>query len=103
MIITRTPFRVSFFGGGTDFPEWFNNHGGKVLSTSIDKYCYILCRNLPPFFEYNYRIVWSKSEMVKNISEIQHPIVREALIFLKDNDAYEIIHNADLPARSGLG
>lgn len=103
MIITRTPFRISFFGGGTDFPEWFASHGGAVLSTTIDKYCYITCRNLPPFFEYNYRIVWSRIELVKDKAEIFHPSVRETLKYLKDDSSYEISHNADLPARSGLG
>ena len=103
MIITRTPFRISFFGGGTDFPEWFKSHGGAVLSTSIDKYCYITCRKLPPFFEYNYRIVWSRIELVKNKDDIFHPSIRETLKYLKDDTSYEISHNADLPARSGLG
>jgi D-glycero-alpha-D-manno-heptose-7-phosphate kinase len=103
MIITRTPFRISFFGGGTDFPEWFNFHGGSVLSTSIDKYCYILCRKLPPFFDYKYRVVWSQIELVNKVSEIRHPSVRETLRFLNDKNSYELIHNADLPARSGLG
>lgn len=103
MIITRTPFRISFFGGGTDFPEWFKSHGGAVLSTSIDKYCYITCRKLPPFFEYNYRIVWSRIELLKNKDEIFHPSIRETLKYLKDDTSYEISHNADLPARSGLG
>lgn len=103
MIITRTPFRISFFGGGTDFPEWFKSHGGAVLSTSIDKYCYITCRKLPPFFEYKYRVVWSRIELVKNKDEIFHPSIRETLKYLKDDTSYEISHNADLPARSGLG
>ena len=103
MIITRTPFRISFFGGGTDFPEWFKSHGGAVLSTSIDKYCYITCRKLPPFFEYKYRIVWSRIELVKDKDEIFHPSIRETLKYLKDDTSYEISHNADLPARSGLG
>lgn len=103
MIISRTPFRISFFGGGTDFPEWFTKNNGAVLSTSIDKYCYISCRKLPPFFDYKYRIVWSKIELENKRSNIQHPSVREVLKFLKDNNSYEISHNADLPARSGLG
>ena len=103
MIITRTPFRISFFGGGTDFPEWFIKNNGSVLTTTIDKYCYISCRKLPPFFDYKYRIVWSQIELKKNVSEIVHPSVRETLKYLKDNNSYEISHNADLPARSGLG
>lgn len=103
MIITRTPFRISFFGGGTDFPEWFSTNKGSVLSSSIDKYCYISCRKLPPFFDYKYRIVWSKIELENHVSKIQHPSVRETLKYLKDKNSYEISHNADLPARSGLG
>ena len=103
MIISRTPFRISFFGGGTDFPEWFVENGGAVLTSTINKYCYITCRKLPPFFEYKYRIVWSKIELVQHINEIQHPSVREVLKFLNDKNFYEISHNADLPARSGLG
>ena len=103
MIITRTRFRISFFCGGTDFPEWVIKNNGSVLTTTIDKYCYISCRKLPPFFDYKYRIVWSQIELKKNVSEIVHPSVRETLKYLKDNNSYEISHNADLPARSGLG
>ena len=104
MVITRTPFRISFFGGGSDYPAWFeNNESGHVLSTSINKYCYISCRYLPPFFEHKSRIIWSKLESVKEINEIQHPSVRETLKFLDINDGIEIHHDADLPARSGLG
>lgn len=103
MIITRTPFRISFFGGGTDYPTWYEKNGGAVLSTSIDKYCYITCRKLPPFFNHKSRVVWSKIEVVKNHDEIQHPAVRGALKFLKIDNGLEIHHNGDLPARSGLG
>lgn len=103
MIISRTPFRISFFGGGTDYPTWFRENGGTVLSTAIDKYCYISCRQLPPFFEHKYRIVYSKIENVLNISEIQHPAVRAVLDWLKCEDGLEIHHDGDLPARSGLG
>jgi len=103
MIITRTPFRISFFGGGTDFPEWFIKNDGAVLTSAIDKYCYISCRKLPPFFEYKYRIVWSRIELVNDKSDIFHPSVRETLKYLNDDNSYEISHNADLPARSGLG
>jgi len=103
MIITRTPFRVSFFGGGTDYPAWFERHGGVVLATSIDKYCYITCRYLPPFFEHKYRIVYSRIENVQNISEIQHPSVRAVLDTYHCTDGLEIHHDGDLPARSGLG
>jgi len=102
MIISKTPFRVSFFGGGTDFPEWFLENDGEVVSMSIDKYCYISARKLPPFFEHRHRIVYSKIENVLSVDEIQHPVVREVL--KKFNfEGIEIHHDADLPARSGLG
>ena len=103
MIISRTPFRVSFFGGGTDYPAWCNDKGGAVLATSINKYCYISCRYLPPFFEHKYRIVYSKVETVKEKGDIQHPVVRAAIDFMKINEGLEIHHDGDLPARTGLG
>ncbi len=103
MIISRTPFRVSFFGGGTDYPRWFQEHKGAVLATTIDKYCYITCRYLPPFFEHKSRIIYSKMEHVKDIDEIVHPAVREVLRFLKIKEGIEIHHDGDLPARTGLG
>jgi len=103
MIISRTPFRVSFFGGGTDYPKWFQEHGGVVLSTSIDKYCYITCRYLPQFFEHNYRLVYSKIENVRTIDEIVHPAVRAVLGYYHCDKGLEIHHDGDLPARSGLG
>jgi D-glycero-alpha-D-manno-heptose-7-phosphate kinase len=103
MIISRTPFRVSFFGGGTDYPTWFKDHKGAVLATTIDKYCYITCRYLPPFFDYKSRIAYSKVENVHNIDEINHPAVREVLRFLKITQGVEIHHDGDLPARTGLG
>src|SRR3989344_3403216 len=103
MIISRTPFRVSFFGGGTDYPQWFRENGGAVLATSINKYCYITCRYLPPFFEHKHRIIYSLTELVRDISEIRHPAVRECLKFLKIADGVEIHHDGDLPARTGLG
>lgn len=103
MIISRTPFRVSFFGGGTDYPGWFENHAGAVLATTIDKYCYISCRYLPPFFDHASRIIYSRMEHVKKISDIQHPAVREILRFLKIRQGVEIHHDGDLPARTGLG
>jgi D-glycero-alpha-D-manno-heptose-7-phosphate kinase len=103
MIISRTPYRISFFGGGTDYPAWYLNHGGSVLSTTIDKYCYITCRYLPPFFEHRSRIVYSKIESVSTIEEIQHPAVRETLRFLNFDRGVEIHHDGDLPARSGMG
>jgi len=103
MIITRTPFRISFFGGGTDYPAWFKDYGGKVLATTFDKYCYISIRYLPPFFEHKYRVVYSKIENVKDINEIHHPAVREVLKYYKNKIGLEIHHDGDLPARSGLG
>ncbi len=103
MIISRTPFRVSFFGGGTDYPVWYRENGGAVISTSINKYCYINCRFLPPFFPYNYRIRYTKSELTQTVDEIGHPSVRECLKFMQLSRGVEIQHNADLPAMSGLG
>lgn len=103
MIISRTPFRISFFGGGTDYPAWYKEHPGAVLSTSIDKYCYISCRLLPPFFDYRYRLIYSSREEVNNISEIKHPSIRETLKFLKEDRGLHIHHDADLPARTGVG
>jgi D-glycero-alpha-D-manno-heptose-7-phosphate kinase len=103
MIISRTPFRISFFGGGSDYPAWFREHGGTVLATTIDKYCYISCRLLPPFFPYRHRIIYSKNETVREISEIQHPAVRGVLSHLNCTAGLEIHHDGDLPARSGLG
>jgi len=103
MIISRTPFRVSLFGGGTDYPVWYRENGGAVLATTIDKYCYLTCRYLPPFFEHRNRIVWSQIELVQNIAEISHPAVREALDFLGIHDGVDIHHDGDLPARAGLG
>lgn len=105
MIISRTPYRISFFGGGTDYPAWYRQEGGAVLSTTIDKYCHISCRFLPPFFHVKHRIVWSHIETVNNISEILHPVVREGLRYLGFDDSVglEIHHQGDLPARSGIG
>jgi len=103
MIITRTPFRVSFFGGGTDYPAWYRRNGGVVLATTIDKYCYITCRYLPPFFEHKYRIVYSRIENVQKISEIQHPAVKAVLDTYGCTDGLEVHHDGDLPARAGLG
>jgi D-glycero-alpha-D-manno-heptose-7-phosphate kinase len=104
MIITRTPFRVSFFGGGTDYPDWFSRNNGAVISTTIDKYCYVMARYLPPFFDYSFRLRYFKKEEVNNIDQIQHPSIRECLRFLNfDKKKIEIDHNADLTALSGLG
>ena len=103
MIITKTPMRISFFGGGTDYPVWYREHGGAVLSTAIDKCCYITCRFLPPFFEYHSRVSYSKVENVIANNSIEHPSVRACLQYLEIEDGVEIHHVADLPARTGLG
>lgn len=103
MIISRTPFRISFFGGGTDYPAWYSENPGAVLATTINKYCYISCRHLPPFFDHKYRIVYSKVETVKEKSEILHPVIRAAIDFMNVSEGLEIHHDGDLPARTGLG
>jgi D-glycero-alpha-D-manno-heptose-7-phosphate kinase len=103
--ISRTPYRVSFFGGGSDYPKWYRRHGGIVLSSSIDKYCYISARYFPGFFENKHRIVWKYVETVNAIAEILHPAVREGLRYLDFDDerGMEIHYQGDLPARSGVG
>jgi len=104
MIICKTPFRVSFFGGGTDFPEWYNENEGKVISTTIDKYCYSFLRTLPPFFKFKYRLRYYKTELVNTISEINHPTIRVILKkYHKHKVGLEITHYADVPGLSGLG
>src|SRR3989338_641718 len=103
MIISRTPFRISFFGGGTDYPVWYKEHGGAVLSTTIDKYCYITASYYPPFSPEKHRIVWSKIEMVNDNEEIEHPSVRETIKYLKLKEGVEVHSITDLPARSGVG
>lgn len=103
MIITRTPFRLSFFGGGTDYPAWYRMHGGAVLATTIDKYCYISCRSLPPFFDHRIRVAYSRIEERRTFDEIEHPAAREVLRFLDLRRGVEIHHDGDLPARSGMG
>jgi D-glycero-alpha-D-manno-heptose-7-phosphate kinase len=103
MIISRTPFRISFFGGGTDYPAWYRQHGGVVLGGTIDKYCYLSCRYLPPFFEHRIRVIYSVIERCQTIDEIEHPAVRESLRFLNIGPGIEIHHQGDLPARSGMG
>jgi len=103
MIITKTPYRISFFGGGTDHPAWFQENGGKVLATTFDKYCYISVRPLPPFFDHKYRIVYSQIESVNDIKDIEHPAVKEVLKYYNCVNGLEIHHDGDLPARSGLG
>lgn len=103
MILIRTPFRISFFGGGTDYPIWYEKHFGLTISTTINKYNYINIRELPPFFDYNYRIRCYLTEEVKKLDQIKHPVVREALKLFKLKKGFEIVHYADLPARAGLG
>jgi D-glycero-alpha-D-manno-heptose-7-phosphate kinase len=104
MIIVRSPLRVSFFGGGTDHPSWFNRgERGAVLSTTINKYIYVQLRRLPAVFDFNYRIAWGLLEEVKTLNEIQHPVVREVLKHYGADSGYEVIYNADLPSKTGLG
>lgn len=103
MIITRTPFRVSFFGGGTDYPEWFNQHGGAVLGTTVDKYCYIMVRKRPSYFKNKYRIVYRQEEFVDKIDDIEHPSVRECIRYSGIKEGLEVVHWSDLPARKGMG
>jgi D-glycero-alpha-D-manno-heptose-7-phosphate kinase len=103
MVISRTPFRISFFGGGTDYPAWYRQHGGAVLAATIDKYCYLTCRYLPPFFEHRFRVVYSVIEDRITIDQINHPAVRETLRYLQMDRGLEIHHDGDLPGRSGMG
>lgn len=103
MIITKTPYRISLFGGGTDHPAWYRENGGEVISFAIDKYCYLTTRALPPFFDHKYRIAYSKVETTNTIAEIQHPAVRGALQKYCPDLSLEIHHDGDLPARSGVG
>ena len=102
MIITKTPFRISFFGGGTDMKDFFDEYGGAVLSTTFDKYCYVTVRHLQRFFDYKNQLTYSKIERVMDRDEIKHPMVREAMKYL---DMHELVitYDADLPARTGLG
>lgn len=102
MIFSKTPYRISLFGGGTDFPEWFNNNKSLVISTTIDKYANIGIRYLPPFFEKKNRIVWSKIELTNNVSQISHPSIRAILNYFNEHRGVEIHHFGDLPARSGI-
>ena len=103
MVISRTPFRISFFGGGTDYPAWYTVNGGEVLAGTIDKFCYINCRYLPPFFQHRTRVVYSRIENVHCLEDIEHPSVRETLRFMNITKGLEIHHDGDLPARSGMG
>ncbi len=102
MLLIRTPFRVSFFGGGTDYYEYFSEYGGSVLSTTIDKYCYVTLRNMPSLFSYKNQLTYSKIERFNSPDELDHPLVREALKYIP-TDRIQIAYDADLPACSGLG
>ena len=102
MIITKTPFRMSFFGGGTDMEDFFKENGGAVLSTTFDKYCYVNVRHLPRFFDWSTELSYSKSERVSCVDDIQHPLIRNAMKYL-DMHEIRLTYEADLPARSGLG
>ncbi|MBE5796506.1 MAG: kinase [Clostridiales bacterium] len=102
MIITKTPFRMSFFGGGTDMEAYFRENGGAVLSATFDKYCYVQVRQLPKFFEYSSELIYSRTERVKSVEDIEHPLIRNAMQMLGMSDL-RVTYDADLPARSGLG
>ena len=103
MVITKTPYRVSFFGGGTDFPLWFRENGGSVISTAINQFCYVSLRRKPPFFPHKHRFVYSEMEDVSEVKDIKHPAIKGVLQWLQWEDGLEIHHDGDLPARSGLG
>lgn len=103
MIISRTPFRISFFGGGSDYPIWYKENKGRVINASIDKYCFVNLRELPPFFDYKYRLRYFKREEVSSLEEIEHPSIRECLRFLNIKENIDLVHHSDLPAQSGLG
>ena len=103
MIITKTPFRISFFGGGTDFPKYYNKYGGCVIGTTINKYCYVSIRKLEKVFKYKYRIVWSENEILNNSSKSKNPVVKSVLSNFKPKYNSEIHFQADLPKNTGLG
>jgi D-glycero-alpha-D-manno-heptose-7-phosphate kinase len=103
MIVSRTPYRISFFGGGTDYPQWYRENGGEVLSVTINKYSYITCRYLLPFFDYKYRVRYYRREETQSIGQIEHPSVRECLRFLEIEKGVDLVHHGDLPAQSGVG
>lgn len=103
MIISKTPFRISFFGGGTDFKDYYDDHGGVVIGTTINKYCYLTLRKLPNFFENKYRFVWNRIELPNKINEIIHPSIRASIQFFKIKEGLEIVHASDLPSMSGIG
>jgi D-glycero-alpha-D-manno-heptose-7-phosphate kinase len=103
MIIIRTPFRISFFGGGTDYPAWYEENGGSVLSTTISKYSFLVLRKLPKIFDYNYRIRYYERQETQTIDEIQIPVIREAIKFMGFEHGLDITHHGDLPNRTGIG
>jgi D-glycero-alpha-D-manno-heptose-7-phosphate kinase len=103
MIISRTPFRVSLFGGGTDYPAWYREHGGAVIGAAVNKYCFITCRFLPPFHAFQYLIRYYQREETNSVQEIKHPAVRECLRFLQVDKGVDVVHHGDVPARSGMG
>ena len=103
MIICKTPFRISFFGGGTDIPDYYNENGGIVIGTTINKYCYLLIRNQPKSFNYRNRFVWSLNEDFNSYREIQNPIVKKVYKLLEPKEGLEIHHMSDLPSKSGIG
>lgn len=106
MIISKTPYRISFFGGGSDYPEWYLKNGGVVISSTINKYIYISCRELPPFFRHKHRLVYSKIEIIKHISQIKHSVVKKALEQIFNNykeKGLEMHYDGDFPSRSGIG
>ena len=103
MIITRTPYRISLFGGGTDHPSWYESNKGLVVSFAINKYCYLNIRELPPFFDHKYRISYSKVELATDLNQIDHPAVREAIRAYAPNLNLELHHHGDLPSQSGVG
>ena len=103
MIISRTPYRISFFGGGSDYPVWYEKYGGEVLSSTIDKYVYISLRDLPRFFKKNYRLSYSRIEETNNINSIKHKVVKKAMLYYKRKKNFELHYNGELPSRSGMG
>jgi len=103
LIISRTPYRISFFGGGTDYPEWYSKNTGEVISTTIDKYLYLSCRNLPPFYKYKYRIIWNKIELAKKKENIEHKVVKKMIDHLEIKEGLDIVYAGDVPAQSGMG
>jgi D-glycero-alpha-D-manno-heptose-7-phosphate kinase len=103
MIMSQTPFRVSLFGGGTDYPAWYREHGGAVLGATINKFCYISIRTLPPFFAHRHRIVYSRIELPQSIAQIEHPAVRAVLAEQRVSNGVEVQYHGDMPASSGIG